>query len=184
MWKRLSQTSLLVLGLMVAVVPADAAQGTPAVTPSNLDVPDHNALLFTTYATGVQTYVCKARPDDATRFQWTFVAPTADLWNPAGEKVGTHYAGPTWEAADGSKVAAKVVERADAAAPGAIPWLLLEATDRTGSGVFGEVSYIQRLETVGGIAPADGCDQAAAGTERAIEYTAQYAFYHQVRAEQ
>ena len=184
MWKRVTQTSLLVLGLMVAAVPAAGAQGTPAETPANLNVPAHNVLQFTTYATGVQTYVCKARPDDATRFEWTFVAPTADLWNPAGEKIGTHYAGPTWEAADGSKVAAKVVERADAAAPGAIPWLLLEATSHTGTGVFGEVSYIQRLETVGGIAPADGCDQAADGTERAIEYTAQYAFFQQVSADQ
>lgn len=183
MWNRVGKAVLLALTLALSVTSAVGAQASSAETPANLTVPAHNEVLFQTYATGVQTYVCKASPDDATKFAWTFVAPTADLWNPAGEKIGSHYAGPTWEGADGSKVMGKVLERADATAPGAIPWLLLEATSHTGTGVFGEVSYIQRLETVGGVAPTDGCDAAAAGAERAVEYTAQYAFFHQINAE-
>jgi hypothetical protein len=91
--------------------------------------------------------------------------------------VGGHYAGPTWEANDGSKVVGEVVERANAAGPGAIPWLLLKARSNDGPGAFRTVTYVQRLETAGGVAPTEGCHQSAAGAERAVEYGATYTFY-------
>jgi hypothetical protein len=71
-----------------------------------------------------------------------------------------------------------VLERADAPEPGAIPWLLLAAAEHTGSGVFATVTHIQRLDTVGGAAPSEGCDEAHAGAEVREPYTATYAFYY------
>ncbi len=171
---------LLALATAVALATSTAADAQPhrPAVPENLQVPSQNVLLFKTMATGVQVYVCKPKADNADAFEWTFKAPVADLRNEDGEHVGKHYAGPSWEGNDGSKVVGEVVERANAADAGAIPLLLLRAEASEGTGAFSTVTYVQRLETVGGIAPADGCDRMAVDTERSVEYTATYAFYY------
>src|SRR4051812_39134989 len=94
-------------------------------------------------AKGVQIYECRSQ-------QWTFVAPEAELFDASGAKVGRHYAGPVWEAADGSRVVGKVRTRADAPAAGAIPWLLLDAKSLGATGALSKVTSIQRVATVGG----------------------------------
>jgi hypothetical protein len=174
MWKRYAQSCLF--GLVMAAAPIAGAQAGPMAIPDNLKVPHGNVLLFRTFATGAQIYVCKARADDPSTFEWTFKAPQAELWNDVSEKVGRHYAGPTWESNDGSRVVGEVVVRTNAARSGAIPWLLLKARSNDGPGALSTVTYIQRLETVGGVAPTEGCDQSAADAERAVEYRATYAF--------
>jgi hypothetical protein len=176
MWKRVGKIGLLLLSLTVAST--SSVQADPTATPVNLMVPAQNVLLFKTSATGTQIYVCKAKADDSSAFEWAFKAPDAELWNDLGEKVGTHYAGPVWEGNDGSKVTAEVVERANAPETGAIPWLLLKAKSHDGAGVFSSITYVQRLETVGGVAPTETCNQPAVGTERAVEYSATYAFFY------
>ena len=96
---------------------------------------------------------------------------------PGQVRIGTHYAGPSWEAIDGSKVQGEVKARFASSDPQAIPWLLL-ATRSTGKdGSFAKVTFIQRLETVGGKAPADGCTQAKLNQELRIDYTANYHLY-------
>jgi hypothetical protein len=158
-----------------------SAQGRPtsaADIPAILAPPASSIFLVSLEARGVQIYTCEAKPDDATEFEWTFKAPEAELVNSRGEVVGSHFAGPTWQGQDGSAVVAAVLERADAPTPGAIPWLLLEATEHTGSGVFATVTYIQRLDTVGGVAPSVGCDAAHAGAEAREPYEATYAFFY------
>ena len=76
--------------------------------------------------------------------------------------VGKYYAGPTWEAADGSKVTGKQVAVAPAA-PGNIPLQLVKADPAMGAGAMTGVSYIQRLNTKGGVAPATACDADGQG---------------------
>ncbi len=172
---------LIALGCLMAVAmvaaPAVGARPTPMTMSDALQAPDGNTIIFTTFATGVQIYTCTARPDAPDTHAWTFKAPEAVLWNDAGEQVGRHFAGPSWQGNDGSTVVGEVVARADAAGPDAIPWLLLKAKSRDGAGIFSSVTYIQRLETAGGVAPVEGCDQAAAGVERAVPYSATYVFY-------
>jgi hypothetical protein len=162
----------------MAAAPVVRAEPGPIAAPSTLAVPAGNVLLFKTYATGAQIYVCTAPADNPGAFMWTFKAPEAVLRNEAGEQVGRHFAGPSWQGNDGSTVVGEAVTRADAADPGAIPWLLLKATSHEGAGVFSSITYIQRLETVGGVAPADGCDRSVAGATRSAPYTATYAFYY------
>src|SRR5574342_445076 len=80
------------------------AQTMPQV-PEALKAPATQVLLLETQAVGVQIYECKASKEDPTRFEWVFKAPEAELFDSAGKKIGKHYAGPTWELNDGSKVA-------------------------------------------------------------------------------
>ena len=174
MWRRVAQACLMMSALIVT--PVVGAQTAPMAVPDNLKVPEQNVMLLEAYASGAQIYVCKARADDPNTFEWTFKAPEAELRNDAGEKIGKHYAGPTWEGNDGSKVMGEAVANAKAPDASAIPWLLLRAKAHDGAGAFSTVTYVQRLDTVGGVAPTDGCERSAANTERPVEYTATYVF--------
>jgi hypothetical protein len=147
------------------------------VVPPSLAVPTSQTLALQTTATGVQIYECAAARDSRTRFEWTFKAPEAELFDGAGTRIGKHYAGPTWESNDGSKVVGEVKGRDNGPDAAAIPWLLLSATSHSGSGVFSRVQTIQRLQTSGGKAPATGCSESQAGTLARVPYKATYYFY-------
>ena len=145
--------------------------------PASLRAPATEILSREAHAVGVQIYQCSAHKADPARFEWVFKAPEAELFDRFGTKVGSHYAGPTWEANDGSKVVGDVTARENAPDAGAIPWLLLTAKASSGEGVFGQIRSIQRLETVGGKAPGEGCDQTQVGKEARIAYRARYFFF-------
>ena len=171
------------LSRCIAALALVAAAGSSAarvvirpVVPEALDVSANQQLALRARASGVQIYACTAG-SDAAQFGWKLKAPEADLFDSGGRKIGRHYAGPTWEAADGSKVGATVKARVDAPDGKAIPWLLLAATSNEGNGVLARVANIQRLNTAGGDPPAQACDAAHAGTESRVPYTASYYFY-------
>jgi hypothetical protein len=128
-------------------------------------------------ARGVQVYECRADKAASGGAQWVFVAPQAELFDGQGQPSGTHYAGPHWEARDGSKIVGKVEARADAPEAGAIPWLLLSARSVGGTGRYAGVTSIQRVNTVGGTAPVQRCDKSAIGKVDKVPYTADYLLY-------
>jgi hypothetical protein len=151
--------------------------GTNPMVPENLKVPAAQTLSLVSPATGVQIYECSAGKADPARFEWVFKAPEADLFDLSGNRMGKHYAGPTWESNDGSKVIGEVKARDDGPNANAIPWLLLSAKSTSGNGVFSRTQAIQRLYTVGGKAPAGGCNRAQLGKEARVPYKATYYFY-------
>jgi hypothetical protein len=122
-----------------------------------------------TFAKGVQVYRW-------TGTSWAFVAPIATLYADANlmGKVGTHYAGPTWESNSGSTVKAALITPCPVGG-GNIPWLLLGATASAGPGPFEGTTHIQRVNTVGGVAPAE--PGTVIGEERHVPYSAEYYFY-------
>lgn len=164
--------------LLTTVIAAQAAAdtGTDGI-PDGLRPPDGQVLALAARATGVQIYECKAVKDNPAQFSWTLKAPEADLKDLSGKAVGKHYAGPTWEASDGSKVMGEVVAKHDAPDVTSIPWLLLRAKSTSGSGIFSAIASVQRLKTSGGSAPASGCDSSQSGKESRVPYSAEYRFY-------
>jgi hypothetical protein len=134
-----------------------------------IKVPDGNKAATHVYAVGVQIY----RWNGAT---WAFVAPSATLYGNADYdgQVGTHYAGPTWESNSGSKVVGSRVAGCTPD-PAAIPWLLLQAVTSEGPGIFHQITYVQRVNTVGGLAPA--VPGNSVGEEAQVPYKAEYFFY-------
>ena len=96
---------------------------------------------------GAQIYECKADPHGD--LMWTFREPLASLMID-GRTVGRHFAGPTWELTNGSRITGKVVAQAPAPSNGDIPWLRLGVSDGKGSGDFDGVTTVQRVATVGG----------------------------------
>jgi hypothetical protein len=176
--KNRTPAMILQLPLLCVLAACTASlQSTTEDIPAPLRVPANGVLSQQAHGVGVQIYSCRARADDAARFEWALKEPEANLFDSAGHKIGRHYAGPTWEAADGSKVAGEVVARANSPRPNAIAWLLLSAKATSGNGIFKDVRFIQRVRTVGGNAPQEGCNQAAAGAEVRVPYSAEYWFY-------
>jgi hypothetical protein len=151
--------------------------GAPPGVPDALRVPASQTLALAVRAVGVQIYDCKPGKADPSRFEWAFRAPEADLFDAAGTKIGIHYAGPTWESNDGSRVVGEAKAQDDGPDTTAISWLLLRATSNSGVGALGRVASIQRMQTVGGRAPAAGCSAAQAGKEARVPYRATYYFY-------
>lgn len=153
-----------------------SAQASPAAIPDALVVPPDAVRLFSVEARGVQIYACAEDAEEPGAYTWELQGPKAELLNADGVRIGTHYAGPTWEGNDGSTVVGEVLERAASPDPDAIPWLLLRAGANGGTGVFSTAAYVQRLGTAGGAAPRDGCRAEQAGEELRVDYTATYVF--------
>jgi hypothetical protein len=136
--------------------------------------PDKLPIFRMVSATGVQVYTCTGNPAGATG--WVLKGPDAQLFDLQNKPVGKHYAGPTWEGLDGGKVVGEIKTSMPAPVDKAIPWLLLDIKSREGSGAFTQAQAIVRMETIGGSAPGDGCDEARAGHELRVPYTATYVF--------
>jgi hypothetical protein len=169
----MNHSTLLTAG---AALLTAACASSSVVVPEALRLTATEALSTTVGARGVQIYECRARKDGG-GYEWAFVAPDADLLDAQGRAIGHHGAGPYWQAADGSRVVGTVKARADAAAPGAIPWLLLSTKSSGPAGAFSNVTSIQRVNTVGGVAPATPCTAQLAGTPAQVSYTADYRLF-------
>src|SRR5262249_16435542 len=144
--------AVLSLPLLALVAPAGAGQDKDQRAPDlsdvpNLQVPAGSKGAAHAYAEGVQIYRWDGQ-------SWICVSPGGVLFgDEEGEAVvGVHYAGPTWESVSGSKVVGTVLERGTPD-PDAIPWLLLGVVSNEGPGIFDRVTFIQRVNTVGGKAP-------------------------------
>ena len=176
----MSKTSKVPAFLLVSLIAACASPQPPTSTvkvPDKLKPGANESVAMIVPAKGVQIYECRAKKDQLGGYEWAFVAPEADLFDARGNRIGRHYAGPHWESTDGSKILGTLKERADAPVADAIPWLLLAAKSVGPDGSFSRVTSIQRVNTVGGVAPTGGCSQATAGTPARINYTADYYFF-------
>ena len=118
--------------------------------------------------------VYKAVEGKAGKLEWALEGPLAELFDDKARKAGYHYDGPSWEATDGSKVAGTVKESTDPPQADAIPWLLLDTKSVGSQGSFSKITSIQRVNTVGGVAPKTGCSQSTVGTTARIPYAADY----------
>ena len=191
----------LMVGLVVLAVAltvsrpqlAHANHVTPPPVPANIQVPDGSKAFLEGDAIGTQDYICLP---SGPGFAWTFFGPQATLFNDDDKQVITHFLSPnpvesglaraTWQhSRDTSTVwAKKKAESSDPTfvAPGAIPWLLLEVVGAqdgpTGGDKLLETTFIQRLNTSGGVAPLTGCTQSTdVGKMALVPYTADYFFY-------
>ncbi len=155
--------------LAVLILPACSERDDGPEIPAAVQVPAGNSLKLRYHAVGLQVYTWSAADG-----HWGPAKPLATLF--LGDVLSaTHSEGPTWQHSDGSKVVGAKVASAtvDAAA---IPWLLLKASSASVPGLFSDVTYIQRLNTKGGLAPAG--PGSMEGAQVQVHYEADYLFYH------
>jgi uncharacterized protein DUF3455 len=160
---------------ILAAGSSSAIAGT--VLPAALNVASNEELFLEARAAGVQIYECVPKPGDAYAYAWTLRAPEATLTDASGNAIGKHYAGPTWESIDASRVVGEVKARDAGPDASAIPWLLMSAKSTSGSGVFEGTKSIQRVGTVGGLAPSSPCAASNAAQVARVPYTASYLFF-------
>jgi len=153
---------------MVVCATMLAASEAAAQMPAAIAAPGES-VVATFHAEGAQVYECKAGADG--KLAWAFREPIAVLLD--GKTVGHHYAGPTWEHADGSVVVGKPVANAPGKTPADIPWLKLEVVSGRGFGLLSDATTIQRINTQGGM-HAGACEKA--GTFHSAPYAADYVF--------
>jgi Protein of unknown function (DUF3455) len=150
--------------------------------PAALQTAADEQLVVQVHAKGDQIYTCKV---DGVRDErvlkapdgWMLKAPEAQLFDKDGKSFGKHFAGPSWEASDGSRVVGKAAANAPSPDGNSIPWLLVKVVSHEGNGVLTPVTSIQRINTKGGKAPASGCDAGHAGQEVRVAYSADYLFF-------
>jgi len=163
----LRRAALAATLLTGSLVGAPAAEQLPAA----LAAPGETVVL-SAHAEGAQVYECKAGADG--KPMWSFREPIATLLVD-GKTIGRHYAGPSWEYSDGSAVAGKVSASAPGASTNDIPWLKLDVASHRGSGLLGDVTTVQRINTKGG-KRVGACD--AVGSFLSVPYSADYVFLH------
>ena len=177
---RTSLTTLALLGAAAALT-ACGSMSSPAAPafnqsslPATVQVPAGQRIAMETVGAGDITYECRAKKDMPSAFEWVFVGPDAKLMDRSGKVVGRYYGPPaTWESNDGSKVTATQLAVAPASA-GNIPLQLVKANPAMGMGAMQGVTYIQRVATQGGVAPAVACTAANAGQKQVVKYQADY----------
>ncbi len=143
--------------------------------PDAIKVPNGNSAYLTLHAKGDQIFHCVLKTG---AYSWKWHAPEAKLYDTQNQTlVGNHGAGPSWAYKDGSSVKAKVIQKTDAPDKADAAWLLLEVTEHKGEGLLAQASFIQRINTQGGVAPSSGCDANHLGSEKRVLYSADYALY-------
>jgi hypothetical protein len=201
------KTRAMTVGAMLLGVSVSAAAAQGAITsaevppvPPVLEVPSGHELYLAGYAEGTQNYVCLPAKKSV---RWQFLGPQATLFSTrrggVWQQITTHFlsgnpaeaatARPTWQhSLDSSRVWGRALAASSDAnyvEAGAIPWLLVEAVGTAdgpaGGGALAQTTFIQRLNTSGGIAPATGCSDAShIGTFALVPYTTDYFFYRGV----
>jgi hypothetical protein len=193
---RFSRCAFALAAAIVWWEPSTRAEITPPGVPAELQVPPGHAAALVGHASGTQDYICLPATSSPSGFVWTFFGPQATVLDDHAEQIATHFLSPnpveddtpraTWQhSGDTSAVWAKMIASSSdpsVVAAGAIPWFLLQVVGSQSGPTNGDrltaVSYVQRVNTAGGVAPATGCAQAAdVGTKSLVPYTADYVFF-------
>ncbi len=178
----LSCAAVLALGCATteSAAPRAAGPARPSV-PEAIEAPASATPVVQLAAKGTQNYRCQATSTSGAA-EWKLVAPDAELFRAAdfsGDVAGTHGAGPSWTLKDGSGAKGDGANAKKAASPegGAVAWLLIPAQSNGQPGELQGVTFVQRIGTKGGLAPAGGCESSSVGAETKVPYTATYVFY-------
>jgi len=165
----------IAIALIGTLAQANAQTASLPALPDAIKAPAGEQIVLVAHASGVQIYTCE---ENNRNYAWTLKAPDAVLHDSHGAVIGRHFAGPTWKLKDGSEVKGKLAAKANSPDSDSIPWLLVTATEHTGTGRLSAVSSIQRIHTKGGEPPpAAGCNASTANHEAKSSYTADYYFY-------
>jgi hypothetical protein len=142
--------------------------------PEQIKVPAGYNPILTVHAKGDQIYQCSLNKGE---YVWEIQGPDAQLFDAQGKIVGNHSAGPVWEYKEGSQVGGRVLKKLDKRPDFAISWLLVEVISHKGNGLLSNVSFINRINTEGGLPPFVACNANHVGGEKRIAYKADYIFY-------
>jgi hypothetical protein len=159
-----------------AALPALSAVPVPSGLASRLLAGPDEEPVFMLSARGTNLFQCKARVEDPNTHAWYFVAPEAILYE-GTRPAGTHRAVGQFESDSDRTSVFGMLRATQHGGADNLPWAAMRAAPTGDSGMFGGVTTIQRVNTAGGVAPAEGCTAANAGNETRVNFSADYYFY-------
>jgi hypothetical protein len=165
----------LLLAAALAALPA-AAITEPGGIAASLRVPASEAPAFVLNGNGVYIYQCRQAISDPNTYAWAFVVPDATLYD-GSRSVARHATIGMYESLSDRTSVSGVVRSSQPAGGANLPWVLIRAQPIGESGLFANVSSIQRVNTTGGAAPSSGCGPDNVGEEARVAYQADYYFY-------
>jgi hypothetical protein len=121
---------------------------------------------------GVQVFRCEAR---GSGYAWVYRLPEADLVDGSGKPLVRYGANFSFEHADGSRLLGTVAKFDEAPDPANLPWLLL-STRSFGQGTLSGVTFVQRVNTVGGM-PPPRCEASQQSRLLRVDFSADFVFY-------
>lgn len=161
---------------LLAPALAAAAIAGPAGLQPRLRAAANEEPAFMLTANGVHVYECRPAAGAPGGFAWTFVNPDATLFE-GTRSVGTHATPNLWESSSDRSSVSAVVQASQPAGEGNLPWTSMRAQAVSETGLFAGVTRVQRVNTAGGVAPANGCAADNAGREVRVQFSADYYFY-------
>jgi Protein of unknown function (DUF3455) len=190
----MSMNRIIALGTLTTLALASSAHAqtiTPPTVPQEIEVSAPSQVFLLGHAVGTQNYACQPVASIG-RVGWVLFTPQATLFGDLDEQLTTHFFSPnpvedgivraTWQDSQDTstvwgRATGSVVVAADA-----IPWLRVQTTGTqvgpTGGTTLAVTTFIQRVNTVGGLAPTTGCDVPTdLGKKAFVPYTADYFFY-------
>jgi hypothetical protein len=165
----------LLLAAALAALPA-AAITEPGGIAASLRAPASEAPAFVLNGNGVYIYQCRQAISDPNAYVWAFVVPDATLYD-GSRSVARHATIGLYESLSDRTSVSGVVRSSQPAGGANLPWVLIRAQPIGESGLFANVSSIQRVNTTGGAAPSSGCGPDNVGEEARVAYQADYYFY-------
>ena len=147
----------------------------PPPLPTAVRVPAGHRHALTLRSTGTLNYECRPRPGMSGAYGWVLDAPDAALLHWSGLRVGRYYAGPTAAYRDGSSVTLKLIGSSPDEA-GKLPIQLYQAVRRGGQGELSDVTYVLRLNAIGG-EPDTACSVREVGSGAKTGFSADFLFY-------
>jgi len=166
----------LLLAAALAALPAAAAIAEPDGIAASLRVPASEAPAFVLSGNGVYIYQCRQAISDPNAYVWSFVVPDATLYE-GTRSVARHATVGLYESLSDRSSVSGIVRSSQPAGSANLPWVLIRAQPIGDSGLFANVSSIQRVNTTGGAAPSGGCGPDNVGEEARVAYQADYYFY-------
>lgn len=164
--------------LLLAALPVAAAIAPPGGLGRGMPAPDDVEAAFALSATGVQIYQCSNLGDG---WGWTYVAPDVTLYE-GSRSIAEHKRPDLWESLSDRSSVTAVPRVQQAAGAGNLPWQLMRAAPLNPTGMFAGVTYMQRVNTEGGLPAPVGCGPGLEGTENRVPFRADYYFYKPVGA--
>jgi len=199
---RIACIGALGTAFVVALPQVGHAQNvTPPPVPGKLQVEEGNEAFLIGHAFGSQDYVCAA---SGSGVAFVLTTPEAVLFDNPARRVINHFFSPnpieggtiraTWQSTRNSSVFWGKLDKAatfdtdpDFVARDAIAWLLLSRAgvlEGSGNGDdLAAATFVQRVNTVGGLAPSIGCNSPEDIRKTAlVPYEADYVFYRKTTA--
>ncbi|MDO9359888.1 MAG: DUF3455 domain-containing protein [Polaromonas sp.] len=144
--------------------------------PADVRVPAGHQAVLEARASGELQYECQAIKRAPFEYAWLPRDRSIELRDGSNSAIVLSRSGRSWVHRDGSQLAVREFVEVDNG-PHSLPFQRARVEPSTLSGALHNISYIQRINTVGGLPSVRNCSSAELGMRVQVPYEAEYVFW-------